>query len=45
MWADLVLSGISLPEDGKVTPYDNPLVSNFHVPLVFVRIALSYPNE
>ncbi|KAJ5097983.1 hypothetical protein N7532_004984 [Penicillium argentinense] len=27
--------GISLIEDGGVTPYDNPHVSNFHVPLVF----------
>ncbi|OOQ88530.1 sulfatase domain protein [Penicillium brasilianum] len=27
--------GISLIEDGGVTPYDNPGVSNFHVPLVF----------
>ncbi|KAJ5159529.1 uncharacterized protein N7482_006533 [Penicillium canariense] len=27
--------GISLVEDGGVTPYDNPHVSNFHVPLVF----------
>lgn len=28
--------GLSLPEDGNVTPYDNPLVSNFHVPLILV---------
>ncbi|KAJ5690745.1 hypothetical protein N7462_005137 [Penicillium macrosclerotiorum] len=27
--------GISLIEDGGVTPYDNPHISNFHVPLVF----------
>ncbi|KAJ5241655.1 uncharacterized protein N7469_003246 [Penicillium citrinum] len=27
--------GISLAEDGGVTPYDNPHVANFHVPLVF----------
>ncbi|KAJ5488587.1 hypothetical protein N7539_003477 [Penicillium diatomitis] len=27
--------GISLIEDGGVTPYDNPHVSSFHVPLVF----------
>lgn len=33
-------SGISLLEDGNVTPYDNPLVTNFHVPLVFVSILL-----
>ncbi|KAJ5184175.1 hypothetical protein N7492_001791 [Penicillium capsulatum] len=29
--------GISLIEDGGVTPYDNPHVSNFHVPLVFAH--------
>lgn len=29
--------GLSLPEDGNVTPYDNPLVSNFHVPLIFAN--------
>jgi arylsulfatase A-like enzyme len=29
--------GISLLEDGNVTPYDNPLVTNFHVPLVFAH--------
>ncbi|KAJ5611205.1 hypothetical protein N7510_007924 [Penicillium lagena] len=29
--------GISLAEDGGVTPYDNPHVSNFHVPLVFAH--------
>ncbi|KKK23467.1 hypothetical protein ARAM_003971 [Aspergillus rambellii] len=29
--------GITLPEDGGVTPYDNPHVSNFHVPLVFAH--------
>lgn len=27
--------GISLIEDGGVTPYDNPHVANFHVPMVF----------
>lgn len=27
--------GLSILEDGNVTPYDNPLVTNFHVPLVF----------
>lgn len=27
--------GISLPEDGGVTPYDGPMVSNFHVGLTF----------
>ncbi|XHG02953.1 hypothetical protein AWENTII_006272 [Aspergillus wentii] len=29
--------GITLPEDGGVTPYDNPHISNFHVPLVFAH--------
>ncbi|KAJ5664673.1 hypothetical protein N7462_011486 [Penicillium macrosclerotiorum] len=29
--------GLSLLEDGNVTPYDNPLVTNFHVPLVFAN--------
>ncbi|KAJ5475136.1 hypothetical protein N7539_008202 [Penicillium diatomitis] len=29
--------GISLVEDGNVTPYDNPLETNFHVPLVFAN--------
>ncbi|KAJ5157655.1 uncharacterized protein N7482_008755 [Penicillium canariense] len=29
--------GLSLPEDGNVTPYDNPLETNFHVPLVFAN--------
>ncbi|KAJ5127931.1 hypothetical protein N7448_008710 [Penicillium atrosanguineum] len=27
--------GISLIEDGGITPYDNPHVANFHVPMVF----------
>ncbi|KAJ5537250.1 hypothetical protein N7513_010436 [Penicillium frequentans] len=27
--------GLSIIEDGGATPYDNPHVSNFHVPLVF----------
>ncbi|KAI9923734.1 hypothetical protein AWENTII_011887 [Aspergillus wentii] len=31
--------GVSLPNDGGVTPYDNPHVGNFHVPLV-----LSHPK-
>lgn len=29
--------GITLPEDGGVTPCDNPHVSNFHVPLVLAH--------
>ncbi|KAJ5455684.1 uncharacterized protein N7458_003948 [Penicillium daleae] len=29
--------GLSLPEDGNVTPYDNPLETNFHVPLIFAN--------
>ncbi|KAJ5083942.1 hypothetical protein NUU61_008521 [Penicillium alfredii] len=31
--------GVSLPEDGSITPYDNPHVYNFHIPLV-----LSHPK-
>jgi arylsulfatase A-like enzyme len=27
--------GVSLPEDGNNTPYDNPHVAAFHIPLVF----------
>ena len=27
--------GLSLPDDGGITPYDNPHVGNFHVPIVF----------
>ncbi|KAJ5918527.1 hypothetical protein N7466_010519 [Penicillium verhagenii] len=27
--------GLSIIEDGGATPYDNPHISNFHVPLVF----------
>lgn len=38
------VSGISLLEDGNVTPYDNPLVTNFHVPLVFVSITAPTPK-
>lgn len=34
------ISGLSILEDGNVTPYDNTLVTNFHVPLVFVSILL-----
>ncbi|KAJ5559068.1 hypothetical protein N7535_009067 [Penicillium sp. DV-2018c] len=29
--------GISLPENSGVTPYDNPHVASFHVPLVFAH--------
>ncbi|CDM31346.1 hypothetical protein DTO013E5_8 [Penicillium roqueforti] len=29
--------GISLPENSGVTPYDNPHISSFHVPLVFAH--------
>ncbi|KAJ5676155.1 hypothetical protein N7462_009052 [Penicillium macrosclerotiorum] len=29
--------GLSLPNDGGITPYDNPHVGNFHVPLVFAH--------
>lgn len=38
-------SGISLLEDGNVTPYDNPLVTNFHVPLVFVSIYAAHKQN
>jgi hypothetical protein len=30
-------SGLSLPNDGGITPYDNPHVSSFHVPLLFAH--------
>ncbi|KAJ5151281.1 uncharacterized protein N7482_010533 [Penicillium canariense] len=29
--------GLSLPNDGGITPYDNPHVGNFHVPIVFAH--------
>ncbi|PYH85837.1 sulfatase domain protein [Aspergillus uvarum CBS 121591] len=29
--------GLSLPNDGGVTPYDNPHVGSFHVPLLFAH--------
>ncbi|KAE8370248.1 alkaline-phosphatase-like protein [Aspergillus caelatus] len=29
--------GLSLPNDGGVTPYDNPHVGSFHVPIVFAH--------
>ena len=32
--------GTSLPDDGGNTPYDNPHVGNFHVPLIFSHPAL-----
>ena len=32
--------GVSLPEDGGITPFDNPHVGVFNVPLVFSRPAL-----
>ena len=30
-------SGPSLPNDGGITPYDNPHVGNFHVPIVLAH--------
>lgn len=30
-------SGLSLPNDGGITPYDNPHVGNFHVPIVLAH--------
>ncbi|PYH96916.1 sulfatase domain protein [Aspergillus ellipticus CBS 707.79] len=29
--------GLSLPNDGGVTPYDNPHIGSFHIPLVFAH--------
>ncbi|PLB37061.1 sulfatase domain protein [Aspergillus candidus] len=29
--------GLSLPNDGGVTPYDNPHIGNFHVPIVLAH--------
>lgn len=28
-------SGLSLPNDGSVTPYDNPNIGSFHIPIAF----------
>lgn len=30
-----LFSGLSLPNDGGATPYDNPHIGSFHVPIVF----------
>lgn len=30
-------SGLSLPNNGGITPYDNPHVGNFHIPLVLAH--------
>ncbi|OOF98421.1 hypothetical protein ASPCADRAFT_205657 [Aspergillus carbonarius ITEM 5010] len=29
--------GLSLPNDGGVTPYDNPHIGSFHIPMVFAH--------
>jgi hypothetical protein len=37
LFTDGSSSGLSLPNDGGITPYDNPHVGNFHVPIVFAH--------